>query len=130
MSEEHLALVRRFYAEADPMTALKASIAADIEVDLTSVYPDRPVLKGLDEARRFRDQGPWGEITFEPERFLEIEGERVLVFVRARATGRESGVPVEAPSIAHEFTFRGGLLIRFSVYSDRGKALEAAGLAE
>jgi ketosteroid isomerase-like protein len=38
-----------------------------------------------------------------------------------------SGVPVERRT-AHECTFRDGSLVRFKVYSDRGAALEAAGL--
>jgi hypothetical protein len=52
------------------------------------------------------------------------------VFVRVSATGQESGVPVESPPIAHEFTIQDGLFVRFKVYADRDRALEAAGLSE
>jgi len=53
----------------------------------------------------------------------------VLVFVRATATGRGSGVPVERRT-AHECTFSEGSLVHFKVYSDRGDALDATGLRE
>jgi ketosteroid isomerase-like protein len=58
-----------------------------------------------------------------------MDDERVLVFVRARATGLGSGAPTDAP-IAHELTFRDGLIARIKVYLDRSEALEATGLAE
>lgn len=72
---------------------------------------------------------PWGELHFEPERFFDTDGERVLVFIRATATGVGSGVPVQRRT-AHECTFRDGRLVRFKVYADRKKALDAAGLTD
>jgi ketosteroid isomerase-like protein len=130
MSQENVEQVRRFYREPDPLTAMAARVHPDVEVDFTAVYPDRPVLRGLDEVRRFRAEGPWGELHFEPERFFDVDDERVLVFVRVAARGKESGVPVESPPVAHEFTIRDGLLLRLRVYADRDRALEAAGLRE
>jgi len=57
-------------------------------------YHDRPVFRGTDALRRFIDEGPWaGTIHFEPERFFDIDDERVLVFVRVSAIGQESVVP-------------------------------------
>ena len=75
-------------------------------------------MKGVEAFRRFRDSGPWrgSPIHFEPERFFNVDDERVLVFVRVSATGDGSGVPDEIRA-AHEITIRGGLL-------------EAAGLSE
>jgi hypothetical protein len=102
-----------------------------VEFDFTDVYPDRPVLKGVEEMRRFRETGPWrgSPVHIEPERFFDVDDERVLVFVRVSATGRESGVEVELKP-AHEFTIRDGLLLRFKAYRDRAQALKVAGLAE
>jgi ketosteroid isomerase-like protein len=80
--------------------------------------------------RRFRDRGPWGgSIHFEPERFFDVDDERVLVFVRATSTGQTSGVAVET-DVAHEVTIRDGWIVRVKVYRDRARALEALGLAE
>jgi hypothetical protein len=49
--------------------------------------------------------------------------------VRAAATGRESGVPVEMP-VAHEFMIRDELVVRFKVCGSREQALEGVGLRE
>jgi uncharacterized protein len=130
MSQENLELLRDAYARADPLTAYAERIAPDAEFDFTAVYPDRPVLRGLDAVRRFRDrEGAWATVTFEPERFIEVDEEHVLVLVRVTATGQGSGTPVEARA-AHEFTIRDGRLVRFKAYIDRSEALEAAGLAD
>jgi ketosteroid isomerase-like protein len=106
-------------------------VAPEAEFDFSAVYPDRPILRGVEKARHFRDTGPWrgSPIHFEPERFLDVDDERVLVFVRVIGTGRESGVPVELRA-AHECTVRDGRLVRLKVYPDREAALEAAGLSE
>ena len=100
-----------------------------MEFDFTDVYPDRPVLRGVEAMHRFRESGPWSgsPIHIEPERFFDVDDERVLVFVRVSATGRESGVEVELKP-AHEITIRDGLLVRFKAYRDRRQALKAAGL--
>jgi hypothetical protein len=49
------------------------------------------VFRGTDVVRRFfLEGGPWGgTIQFEPERFFDVDDERVLVFVRVTA-----GAPV------------------------------------
>jgi ketosteroid isomerase-like protein len=130
MSQENVELVRSGYAAREPLTTFAERIGPDVEFDLTAVYPDRPVLRGTDAVRRFIDGGPWGgTIQFEPERFFDVDDERVLVFVRVTATGQGSGAPAEARA-AHEFTIREGLLVRFKAYRDRTEALEAVGLQE
>ena len=130
MSRENVERIRRAYVASDPLAALAEHSAPDVEFDLTAVYPDQPVFRGIDEARRYRDASPWGTSQrFAPERFFDVDDERVLVFVQGTAMGGESGVPVEAQP-AHEFTIRDGLLVRFKVYLDRAEALKAAGLSE
>jgi ketosteroid isomerase-like protein len=128
MSQENVETVRRAYADPHGLAAAAADmVAPDAEFDFTAAYPDGPVLRGLDAVRSFRNEGPWGPLHFEPERFFDVDAERVLVFVRATATGKGSGVGVEART-AHEFTIRDGLLVRWKVYGDRDAALKAAGL--
>jgi uncharacterized protein len=130
MTEENVELVRSVYADPRGLTAAASGkIAPDAEFDFTEAYPDRPIVRGVEELRRFRDTGPWSgsPIHFEPERFFDVDDERVLVFVRVSATGKGSGAPVEIRA-AHEFTIRDGLVVRFKVYRDREEALEAAGL--
>jgi ketosteroid isomerase-like protein len=129
MSQENIEIVRRFYADPDPWSTFATWVAPDAEFDFTAVYPDGPVLRGIDAARRFREDVPWGSLHFEPERLIEVDAERVLALVRAVGVGQLSGVRGEA-RVAHEFSIRDGLLVRFKVYGDRAEALEAAGLSE
>jgi ketosteroid isomerase-like protein len=132
MSQENVEIVQEIYADPRGLIGTASERAApDVEFDFTDAYPDRPVLRGVEEMRRFRDTGPWSgsPIHIEPERFFDVDDERVLAFVRVSATGQESGVGVETRP-AHEFTIRDGLIVRFKVYLDRGQALDAAGLSE
>jgi ketosteroid isomerase-like protein len=129
VSEQNVAIVREAFATEGPLTSAK-QIAPDAEFDFTSLYLDRPVIRGVQEMRQFRDAGPWGRsISFHAERFLDVDDERVLVFVRATAAGQRSGTPVES-LIAHECTVRDGLIVRVKVHPDRAAALEATGLSE
>jgi ketosteroid isomerase-like protein len=129
MSAENVELVRRAYLDLAPLSD-GAYVAADAEFDFTEVYPDQPLLRGLDEMRRFRDSGPWGRsIHFEPERYFDVDEERVLVFVQVSSTGQASGAGVES-RIAQEFTVRAGQIVRVKVHRDREAALRALGVTE
>ena len=68
------------------------------------------------------------EWSIEPEKFFDL-GERVLVFVRFRVKGKESGVPVDGP-LAYLVTLQDGKVTAWGLFGDRGKALEAAGVSE
>jgi ketosteroid isomerase-like protein len=134
MSEENLEIVREVYSEPLPLDpdlliGLAEFATPDTLFDFTDAYPDGPVVRGVAGVRRIATTWPWKALYFTPERFLDVDGQRVLVFVRATATGMGSGVPVERRT-AHECTFSDGVLVRFKVYSDRGAALEASGLSD
>jgi ketosteroid isomerase-like protein len=132
MSQQNVEIVRSLYADPRGLTGASADkVADDAEFDFAAVYPDRPILRGIEELRRFRDDGPWGgsPIHFEPERFFDVDHERVLVFVRVSARGQQSGAAVEI-RVAHELTIRDGRLVRFKVHEHRDQALEAVGLTE
>ncbi len=130
MSEENVELVRESYVTPGALfTSWSERMAPKVEFDFTAAYPDRPVMRGIEELRRFREEGPWAELRFDPERFVDVDDERVLVLVRVHAEGKGSGVPVELRN-AHEYTIRDGMLVRFKVYGDRAEALEAGGLSE
>jgi uncharacterized protein len=138
MSEENVEMVRLAYAEVGEYTtrggleqSVRAGlIAPDVEVDLSAMYPDAPIHRGVEAGLAASDSSPWGgSLKFEPERFFDVDDERVLVFVRVTAEGQGSGVPVEVRN-AHEFTIRDGMIVRLKVYADRAAALEAAGLSE
>jgi ketosteroid isomerase-like protein len=132
MSQKNVEIVRSVYADPHGLTAAASDkVAADAEFDFTAVYPDRPIVRGVEELRRFRDSGPWSgsPIHFEPERFFDVDDERVLVFVRVSATGDKSGAQVDI-RVAHEFTIRDDRVVRFVVHGNRDQALEALGLSE
>jgi hypothetical protein len=97
---ENLELLRRAYAEPDPLTTFAPHIAPDAVFDFTGAYPDQPVLRGINEIRRFRDEGPRGRsLAFEPERYFDVDDEQVLVFVRVTATGVRSVGLRERPDV-------------------------------
>ena len=136
MSQENVEFVRRGLAEYGllPTGAEEAAraglVAPDAEWDFSPVYPDGPVLRGLESLRAYMVSSPWGgSLKVEPERFFDVGEERVLVFMRVTAEGEGSGVPVEMRN-AHEFTIRDGVFVRWKGYADRTEALEAAGLLE
>ena len=129
MSQENVEIVRQAYA-APALLVDAPHVAQDAEFDFSDIYPDQPVLRGAEEMRAFRETGPWGtSIRFEPERFFEVDVERVLALVRVTAVGQGSLARVDT-RVAHEFTVREGLIVRFKVHSDWSAALEAAGLKE
>jgi ketosteroid isomerase-like protein len=134
MSQENIEAVRRIYCRPlslDPelLAGLAELATPDTIFDFTDAYPDGPVVRGVDGVREIAANWPWDALHFDPERFLDVGTERVLVFVRATATGIGSGVPVERRT-AHECRFSDGSLVHFKVYSDREEAVEAAGVSE
>jgi hypothetical protein len=131
MSAGNMRLVQESYSTPDGLieqrdlfAGLAERITPSTEFDFTAAYPDRPVMRGMEEVTRFRDEGPWEELNFEAEEFFDVDDERVLVMVRVDAKGKGSGARVELLN-AHEFTFRDGVLVRFKVYSDRDEGLAA-----
>jgi ketosteroid isomerase-like protein len=132
MAQGNLETVREVYGrplrlDPDLLAGLAQFATPDTVFDFTDAYPDGPVVRGVDGVRRAAASWPWDELHFDPERFLDVDGQRVLVFVRATATGIGSGVPVERRT-AHECIFSDGSLVHFKVYSEREDALKAAGL--
>ncbi|HMD57856.1 MAG TPA: nuclear transport factor 2 family protein [Solirubrobacteraceae bacterium] len=70
----------------------------------------------------------WSEFSMDPEEFIDA-GERVVVVLRMKATGRGSGVAVERED-AIVFELRDGMVVRIDYYNNRPQALKAVGLAE
>lgn len=132
MSEGSLEIARRVYCrplhlDPDLLAGLAEFADSETTFDFTDAYPDGPVVSGMEGVRRIAAKWPWDALHFKPERFINVDANRVLVFVCATATGVGSGVPVERRT-AHECTFSDGRLVRFKVYSDRDDALRRAGL--
>ena len=70
----------------------------------------------------------WNDMQVEV-RWIRGVGDRVIVWINQRQVGRVSGVPVEF-SVAWDFLFRDGKIVRMAFFRDERKALEAVGLSE
>ena len=68
------------------------------------------------------------DLRVQGEEFFDL-GDRVLVLVRHRGKGRESGLPYDR-EVADLLTLRDGVVVRWEGYWDRTEALEAVGLRE
>jgi ketosteroid isomerase-like protein len=85
---------------------------------------------GHDGYRRFWRQwlDAFEDIRWDPEEVIDF-GAKALVTTRQSGHGSGSGVAV-SQAVFQVFTFRDGLVVRQEDFSDRSKALEAAGLSE
>jgi ketosteroid isomerase-like protein len=138
MSDENVEAAQRVYEilaergvnEQGAVAAIGAGfLAPGAELDFRTAYPDGKVWR-IEEIGKFFDSQPWGRsLRFEADSFRAVGDDRVLVFVLVHGVGGGSGAEVEG-RFAHLATLRGGKLVRVEVYTDRSKALEAAGLSE
>jgi ketosteroid isomerase-like protein len=71
----------------------------------------------------------WKDFRAQPEDYLIVDSERVLVLVRNSGRGRTSGLELEEHSVANLFHLREGKVTRIVVYLDREQALADLGLA-
>jgi uncharacterized protein len=71
-------------------------------------------------------RGTWAEGSCEPERFM-VAGDKIIVFVYVRVRLKHETEWREGP-IADVYTFRDGKVIQVRVFTDRGKALQWAGV--
>jgi ketosteroid isomerase-like protein len=66
----------------------------------------------------------------EPERYMIVDDERILVFVRNTGRGRTSGLEFEQRSVANLFEVRNAKVVRLVLYWDRNRALADLGLTD
>ena len=72
----------------------------------------------------------WKDFRAEPERYLVVDDNRVLVLVHNSGRGRASNLELEQRSVANLFELHGGKVTRLVIYWDRDRALADLGLAE
>ena len=133
MSEENVEIVRR---------SLEAFSGGDMEEMLSYMDPEgelHSAIVGGAEGNVYRGHEgfrKWYADSFESFEELRNEwsefrdlGDRVLVFGRVKARGRESGVELDSP-MGWVFTVRRGKLMKADGFLSRAEALEAAGLSE
>ncbi len=132
MSQENLEAAARLYDlyELGDIDGMLAGMDPDLELDVSYRLPDEGVLRGRDAYRSFlqRSFDVWAEFRVEVEELLD-GGDAVVALVRSVAAGQGSGVEVEE-RIAHVAWLRDGTPYRIKLFTDRERALEAAGLRE
>jgi ketosteroid isomerase-like protein len=86
--------------------------------------------KGLGAmSQRFGDWlRSWRNFRATPERYIAVDGQRVLVFVHNSGFGRSSGVELDARSVANLFEVRDAKVTSLVLYMDRDRALADLGL--
>jgi ketosteroid isomerase-like protein len=72
----------------------------------------------------------WTAFEPNPEDFRDLGDDRVLVFGSWHARGRGGDVLLDIPQAAWLLQYRKGRLVRLQTFTERKKALEAAGLSE
>jgi ketosteroid isomerase-like protein len=132
VSQENVEIVRRSW-KAFAIQGPEA-VLPFLHPEVVLVDPDLPgggTFEGHDGFLTFVRQvlDAFDDYRVEPEEFLDAGGERVVVFLRHQARGKQSGTPIELRD-AHVWTIEDGKTIRIDLYLDRDKALEAAGLRE
>jgi ketosteroid isomerase-like protein len=140
MSQENLDLIRRMYRAGETMSLedLRASLP-----DLIAEFADPEIewIEGPDriDARTYRGHAgvrealqhwyeDFSEYTYDLREMVDC-GDHVLVVAREEARGASSGATVAGESF-YLFTVRDGKVARFRGFSDRGEALQAAGMPE
>jgi ketosteroid isomerase-like protein len=130
VSQENVTLVRgafeHFMASGEPEWEV---IDEHVEVHDHDIL-DAGEYRGHEGVARWLGdwENAWGEFTMTPEEILDA-GERVLVVLRMKATGRGSGATLERQD-AMVWHLRAGKLVRLDYFNSKQQALEAVGLTE
>jgi ketosteroid isomerase-like protein len=94
----------------------------EVEWDWGASAPGQSVFRGHEQVREglmlWRES--WGDFQMEPKEVIEA-GDDILVLANYRARGAESGVEFDA-TVAHLFRFHEGLVTRWWMFGDPGKA--------
>jgi hypothetical protein len=104
---------------------------ADPHIDFVVVDGPTPGRwHGIPEAMRGLSDylSAWEGYHVTPEQYRELDGERILVMTRERATGKMSGIDAEHLRANLLHLHRGGVT-RMTLYWDRNRAVADLGLA-
>ena len=124
---ETLRLGYEAFSRGDWETAFGAA-HPDLEFKTADRVTNPGTYRGLEEIKRFFEDlfEPFEEVVAEPQEFFE-RGDLIVVFVLVRSRPRGSSAVVEN-RIGHLWTMRDGKVVRFEIFPERERALEAAGL--
>jgi ketosteroid isomerase-like protein len=133
MSEENVELVRRFVEafvrrDRDGFLAL---LDPEFEGVPPSEWPESAPVRGREAAWDFglELEAPWQVGSYEITELIEAGNDRTVMGATRDVRGKSSGVEGKL-EIWGVISFREARIIRIEWFSDRGEALEAAGLSE
>jgi ketosteroid isomerase-like protein len=138
MSQENVEICKRAFELLS-----RPGFAAGVEAALEYVDPEgvlESAIVGGAEGNAYRgydglrawaadSEAAFDELRTTPEKFRDLDDDRVLMLGHVFARGRESGVVVES-QIAFLNTLRGGRIIHAKGFLNWDQALEAAGVRE
>jgi ketosteroid isomerase-like protein len=136
MSEETVQVARRAF-EAFNRTFKEGTrdlydvLDPDVEwIPITTIL-EGTRYRGEQGVRRWMEdmKRDWTAYEVKPEQFRDLGDGRVLILGAWRAQGVRGEVPLEFPQAAWLFQVSGDRITRVQAFTDRRKALEAAGLA-
>ena len=134
MSQENVEIVRstlRAFAEGNRDKVL-ALVDPEVVIDATRRVLNPATYVGIAGVRQMftaMDEA-WEELRLEQQEFID-GGDRVVVISRMTGKGKGSGVEVARPVNGQVWTIREGRVTRLALgFTDRGQALEAAGLSD
>jgi uncharacterized protein len=102
----------------------------EVEWDVSERFPDARTYHGPEGVREFyrRWIGTFDDFGYEIEEVIDA-GDSVIVVLHQWGRGKGSGVMVDN-RFWMVWTVRHGKVVRYRHFSERGRALEAAGLSE
>jgi ketosteroid isomerase-like protein len=123
------AVVRRQYlaSAAGDLAALRATLAPDVEWTEMAGFPLAGTYRtpqGVTDGVMAKLALDWDDWTAHDDTYV-VDGEDVVVLARYIATHRATGTPLNV-RVAHHFTVRGGLIVRFEQFVDTALVRDAA----
>jgi ketosteroid isomerase-like protein len=137
MSQENVEIARRAFEAfnrtfAEGNNDLYALLDPDVEFIPIMAILEGITYKGHEGVRQWIEDVKldWASFEPRPEHFLDLGDDRVLVLGSWRARGRGGDALLDIPQAAWLTQYRKGKLVRLQTFTEREKALEAAGLRE
>jgi ketosteroid isomerase-like protein len=137
MSQENVEIARRLieaynrtFAEGTP--ELYELLDPEVEWVPMSALLEGTRYHGHDGVRQWIEEmkRDWTSFEVRPERFLDLGDDRVLILGMWRAQGRAGDVLLDFQQASWLFQIQEGKLVQLQTFTDRNKALEAAGLSQ
>ena len=121
-------VVRRQYlaSAAGDLEALRATLSPDVEWTEMAGFPLAGTYRtpeGVTANVMLRLAADWEHWTAHDDTYV-VDGENVVVLARYTARNKATGKSI-AVRVAHHFTVRGGLIVRFEQFVDTAKVRDA-----